>query len=102
MEDLRRQSAAQTESAPVWRIRFFAAGLSIGFGFIGLVLVLPMARGVVSWAAAPGAVLLVAGGVLGIRAQRADAVAVSRRLGRWAAVATFIGLVVVAAVLALA
>jgi hypothetical protein len=101
MTDLRHQLAQETESPPVWRVRFYAAGLSILFGFFGVVLLLPMARGVVSLVALPGSVLLAAGGVLGIRAQRGGDVAVSRRRGLWAAVCTVTGLIEVGAVLAL-
>src|SRR4051812_8648118 len=81
MTDLRHQLAKDTESRPVWRFRFYAAGLSILFGFFGLMLLLPMARGVVSWAALPGGVLLVVGGVFGLAVQRSADVAFARRLG---------------------
>jgi hypothetical protein len=101
MTDLRRQLATGTESPPVRRFRFFAAGLSIVFGLFGVVLLLPMARGVVSWAALPGSVLLIAGGVLGIAVQRGVDVAVSRRRGLWAALWTVAGLIEVGIVLAL-
>jgi hypothetical protein len=94
--DLRRQLAAETESPPVWRFRFYAAGLSILFGVFGVVLLLPMARGVVSWAALPGSVLLAVGGVLGVAVQRGGA----RRRGWWAAACTVAGLIEVGVVLA--
>jgi hypothetical protein len=86
----------------VWRFRFYAAGLSILFGFFGVVLLLPMARGAVSWAALPGSLLLAVGGVLGVGAQRSRDVAVSRRRGVWAALCTVVGLIEVGIVLALA
>jgi polyferredoxin len=101
MNDLRRQVATETESPPVWRLRFYAAGLSILFGVFGVVLVLPMARGVVSWAALPGALLLAVGGVFGVAVQRSAQIRVSRRRGWWAAVCTLAGLVEVGIVLAL-
>ena len=101
MNDLRRQVATETESPPVWRFRFYAAGLSILFGFFGVVLLLPMARGVVSWVALPGSVLLAAGGVFGIAVQRSAAIAVSRRRGLSAAVCTVAGLIEVSIALAL-
>ncbi|GIM98230.1 hypothetical protein [Paractinoplanes toevensis] len=101
VDDLRRQTASGTESPPVWRVRFYAAGLSILFGFFGLVLLLPMARGVVSWTALPGGLLLIAGGFFGIGAQRSRAVPVSRRYGWWAAMCTLVGLIEVGVVLAL-
>jgi hypothetical protein len=101
MTDLRHQLAKETESPPVWRFRFYAAGLSILFGILGVVSLLPVARGVVSSAVLPGSVLLAVGGVLGIAAQRSDEVAVSRRRGAWAAVCTLIGLIEVSLVLAL-
>jgi hypothetical protein len=101
MTDLRRQLAIESESPPVWRFRFYAAGLSILFGVFGVVLVLPMARGVVSWAALPGGLLLAVGGVFGIVVQRSAEVAASRRRGSWAAVCTLVGLIEVGIVLAL-
>jgi hypothetical protein len=85
----------------MWRFRFYAAGLSILFGFFGVVLLLPMARGVVSWAALPGAALLIAGGVLGVGVQRSGDVPVSRRRGLRAAVCTLVGLIEVSVVLVL-
>jgi hypothetical protein len=102
MTDIRHQLAKDSESSPVWRFRFYAAGLSILFGFFGVVLLLPMARGVVSWAALPGSLLLAAGGVLGVGVQRSGDVAVSRRRGVWAALCTVAGLIEVSTVLALA
>jgi hypothetical protein len=102
MADLRHQLAKETESGPVWRFRFYAAGLSILFGFFGVVSLLPMARGVVSWAALPGSALLAAGGVLAVGVQRSGNVAVSRRRGMWAALCTVAGLIEVGIVLALA
>lgn len=99
--DLRHQVAKETESPPVWRFRFYAAGLSIIFGIVGVVSLLPVARGAVSWAVLPGSALLVVGGVLGIGAQRAGDVALSRRRGWWAAQCTVVGLIVVSVVLAL-
>ena len=101
MTDLRRQLAKETESSPVWRFRFYGAGLSILFGIVGVVSLLPVARGVVSWAVLPGSVLLAVGGVLGIGAQRSGEVATSRRRGAWAAVCTVAGLIEVSVVLAL-
>jgi hypothetical protein len=101
MTDLRHQMAQETESPPVWRFRFYAAGLSILFGIVGVVMLLPMARGVVSWLALPGGVLLVTGGVLGVGAQRSPDVATSRRRGVLAALCTVVGLIEVSAVLAL-
>jgi hypothetical protein len=100
MTDLRRQLAAETESPPVWRFRFYAAGLSILFGVFGVVLLLPMARGVVSWAALPGSVLLAVGGVLGIVVQRGAVIGTARRRGWWAAACTLAGLIEVGVVLA--
>jgi hypothetical protein len=94
--------AKGAESPPAWRFRFYAAGLSILFGFFGVVLLLPMARGVVSWAALPGSVVLAVGGVLGVSVQRGGDVAVSRRRGVWAALCTVVGLLEVSVVLALA
>src|SRR6266498_3771495 len=70
MTDVRHQLAKDSESSPEWR-----------FGFFGVVLLLPMARGAVSWAALPGSLLLAVGGVLGVGAQRSRDVAVSRRRG---------------------
>lgn len=101
MADLRRQMATETESPPVWRFRFYGAGLSIVCGIVGVVMVLPMARGVVSWAALPGGVLLAVGGVFGVGAQRSADVTVSRRRGVLAALCTVVGLIEVSAVLAL-
>lgn len=100
MTEVRRQLAQDTESPPVWRFRFYAAGLSILFGFFGVVLLLPMARGAVSWMALPGGVLLAAGGAFGVAVQRSGDVAVSRRCGVWAAVCTAAGLIEVSVVLA--
>ena len=63
---------------------------------------MPIARGVVSWAAGPGSVLLIAGGLFGVGVQRSgDDVPVSRRRGVWAAVCTIAGLIETALVLAL-
>jgi hypothetical protein len=91
MEDVRRQLAAETESDAVGRMRFYAAGLSIPFGMIGLIGFLAMAQGDVSWAAAPGCLVMLAGGVLGICAQRKVGVTLSRRFGLWAAICTAVG-----------
>jgi hypothetical protein len=93
--------AKETESPPVWRFRFYAAGLSILFGIVGVVMLLPMARGVVSWSALPGGVLLIAGGALGVGAQRSPDVATSRQRGVLAALCTVVGLIEVTALLAL-
>jgi len=99
--DVRHQLARESESRAVWRLRFYGAGLSILFGIFAVVLVLPVARGVVSWAVAPGCLLMLTGGVLGVRAQRAEDVAVSRRAGLWAVVCTVGGLMETCIVLAL-
>ncbi|GIM78797.1 hypothetical protein [Winogradskya consettensis] len=102
MADVRRQLDADTESPPVWRFRFFGAGLSMMFGFVGLVSLLPMARGVISWAVAPGSLLLVVGGLYGFVVQRTrDDVRASRRAGVPAALCTIIGLLGVCVALAL-
>lgn len=101
-DGVRQQVARESESAQVRLFRFNAAGLSIAFGIIGLVLFLPIARGLVSWAAAPGCVVMLAGGLLGVGAQRSSDVAASRRLGLWAVIATIVGLAEVGVVLALA
>ncbi|NJC69100.1 DUF5353 domain-containing protein [Planosporangium thailandense] len=91
--DVRRQLAAETESSPIWRIRFYAANLSILFGMIGLFGLLAMARGNVSWAIAPGCLVMLAGAVLGICAHRAAEIKTSRRFGFWAAICTVVGFV---------
>jgi hypothetical protein len=91
IEDVRRQLAAETESHAIWRIRFYAACVSIFFGMVGLVAFLSMARGVVSWAATPGCLAMLAGGVLGLRVIREEGVKSSRRLGFWAAICTVVG-----------
>ncbi|WP_203839704.1 hypothetical protein [Winogradskya humida] len=63
------------------------------FGLIGLVSFLPMARGESSWAVAPGAVLLIVGGVYGLFAQlRSGNVNASRRAGFRALLWTAAGL----------
>jgi hypothetical protein len=101
MDNVRQQLAADTESTWVWLMRRNAAGLSAGFGFLGLILPLPMALGDVSWAAVPGALLLIAGGVLGFVSWFSGDVWVSRRSGAWAALCTAVGFTEVSAVLAL-
>jgi len=100
MADLRHEVAQQTEGPLVRLVRFYGAGVSIGFG-IGVVTLLPVALGVVPWWVLPGSVLLVIGGVLGIGSQRADEVKVSRWRGFWAAVCTVAGFVVLCLLLAL-
>jgi hypothetical protein len=93
LADLRRQFAEPTESAAARRVRFYAANLAIFAGVIGLVGFLPMTLGELSWAAAPGCVLMIAGGVLGIGVHAARDVAVSRRLTAAAAACAVIGFV---------
>ncbi|GII25489.1 hypothetical protein [Planosporangium mesophilum] len=91
MEDVRRQLAAETESDAIRRVRFFGAGLSIPFGLIGIAGFLAMAQADMPWAAAPGCLVMLAGGVLGICSQRKADVWSSRRLGAWAASCTVVG-----------
>jgi hypothetical protein len=98
MAEVRRGLAAETETSPVGRVRFYAAGISILFGLLGVVLPLSMASGDVPWAALPGGLLLVAGGVLGIGAQRKADVVRSRWFGTRAALCTLVGLIEVCVV----
>jgi hypothetical protein len=63
-----------------------------------LVLPLSVASGDVPWAALPGGVLLVAGGVLGVGAQRGGDVVRSRRMGARAALCAVVGLIEVCVV----
>ncbi|GAA1805634.1 hypothetical protein HC028_03380 [Planosporangium flavigriseum] len=93
MADVRRQLAAETESHAIWRIRLYAACLSILFGMVGLSGFLSMALGNVSWAAAPGCLVMLAGGVLAIGVLPNRNIASSRRLGLLAAGCTVVGFV---------
>jgi hypothetical protein len=90
-DDVRQQTAADSESPAVARIRFYAANLSILFGVIGLVAIIPLMAGDVSWSAAPGCALMVAGGALGAMVHVAGDVRAARRFGLWAAVCTVAG-----------
>lgn len=89
--DVRQQTAADTESPAVARVRFYAANLSIVFGVIGLVSIIPLTAGEVSWAAAPGCALMVAGGALGGMVHVAGDIRSARRFGMWAAICTLVG-----------
>ncbi|GAA2561401.1 hypothetical protein GCM10010435_36390 [Winogradskya consettensis] len=89
--DVREQTAAQTESPAVARVRFYAANLSILFGLIGLVSIIPLMAGDISWAAAPGCVLMIAGGALGGMVHVAGGVQPARRFGLLAAICTVLG-----------
>jgi hypothetical protein len=93
MDDLRAQFAAETESEAVGRMRYYAAGLSMLFGIFSLGGFLSMALGDLSWAAAPGSLLMLVGGPLGVLAQRTVHVPSSRRFGMWAAICTAAGFV---------
>jgi hypothetical protein len=90
-DNLRDQLAADTESAAVARIRFYAANLSIVFGVMGLFAFLPMSLGEVSWAAAPDCLLMAAGGVLAAGVHRAPNVQRARRLSLLALLCTVVG-----------
>ncbi|MFI5938143.1 hypothetical protein [Actinoplanes sp. NPDC051494] len=91
-DELRHQFAAESESDAVGRIRFYAAGLNILGGIFALALVFLMIGGRLSWAAAPGVVLLIAGGALGVVVQLTkDVIAGRQRLG-WAWACTVLGI----------
>ena len=90
-DEVRRQTAAETESPAVARVRFYAANLCIVFGVIGLMAIVPLIDGDVSWAAAPGCALMVAGGALGAMVHVAGGVAAARRFGLWAVECTVAG-----------
>lgn len=72
-------------------IRFHAATVSILFGMIGLAALIPLAAGDIAWVAAPGLLLLVAGGALGALLLTGGTVRTAGRLGTWAAVSTALG-----------
>ncbi|MGA5304604.1 hypothetical protein ACPCHT_32165 [Nucisporomicrobium flavum] len=90
-DEVRAQTAADTESPAVARVRFYAANLCILAGVIGLVAIIPLLAGDISWAAAPGCALMVIGGALGGMAHVAGSVRAARRFGLWAVVCAVAG-----------
>ncbi|WP_412749109.1 hypothetical protein [Krasilnikovia sp. M28-CT-15] len=101
-EELRRQFAAESESDAVGRIRFYAASLNILGGIFAFALILLMVGGRLSWAAAPGCVLLIAGGAWGVVVQLTRDVFAGRRRLWWAWGCTFLGVLEIVAVANLA
>lgn len=90
-DNLRDQLAADTESAAVARMRFYATNLSIVFGVMGLFAFLPMSLGEVSWATAPGCLLMIAGGVFAVGVHRAHSVQRARLFSLLALACTVVG-----------
>ncbi|OJF14491.1 hypothetical protein [Couchioplanes caeruleus] len=101
-EELRHQFAAESESDAVGRIRFYAAGLNILGGIFAFALIFMMVGGRLSWAAAPGCALLIAGAVWGVMVQLTRDVFAGRQRLWWAWGCTVLGVLEIVVVANLA